>query len=244
MIGVKVLIIDGDPEYYQKEVQLFRQAHAIVEVDNSGQNGLKRFYEWRPDLVILDISITQSDGWELCSLLCGISDTPVIVISSIRDDDMAVRAMQMGAGDFLVKPFRPHILLVRSQAVLRRTNHKHERQHSWTFQDSHISIDLDRRRVFADGEQVHLTKTEYRLLVYLLHNAGQVLSTNRILENVWGPGYNNRTASVYVYISRLRHKLERDPRQPRYLHTEHGIGYWFDTRKNVNAHLNGNGQKV
>ena len=236
MVDVKVLIIDSDPEFCQKVAQLFGQSGADVKIETSGQQGLMQFYEWRPDLVILDISMAQSDDWEVCGLLCSISDSPVIILSSIRDDDMLVRALDMGAADFLTKPFNLDILPARARAALRNTNNNHAGQHSWSYQDSRIGIDLGRRRVLVDGKPVGLTKTEYRLLAYLLRNAGQVLSIDRILENVWGTGYRDSSASVHVYISRLRKKLEADPQRPRYLQTEYGLGYRFETRKNGNAH--------
>ncbi len=228
MDGVKVLIIDDVPEYYQKVAQLFDQAGAEAEVETNRQQALKQFYEWRPDLVILDISMAQSNDWEVCRLLCNISNSPVIVLSSIRNNDVLVRALELGAADYLTKPFSSDIMLARARVALRKANNNHSWRQSLSYQDKHIGIDLGRRQVIVDGEPVHLTKTEYRLLAFLLHNAGQVLSINQILHNVWGTGYREGTASVHVYVSRLRKKIEKDPQKPRYLLSEYGRGYRFE----------------
>ena len=227
MEGVKILIIDDAPDYYQKVTQLFGQAGAEVKVEINRRQGLKHFYQWRPDLVILDISKAQSNDWEVCRLLCSITDSPVIVLSSISNNDVLVQALAMGAADYLTKPFSSDIMLARAGVALRNANNNHSRRQSLSYQDKHIGIDLGRRRVIVDGEPVHLTKTEYRLLAYLLRNAGRVISINQILQNVWGTGCRESTASVHVYVSRLRKKIEKEPQKPRYLLSEYGRGYRF-----------------
>jgi two-component system KDP operon response regulator KdpE len=151
------------------------------------------------------------------------------MLTAIRDDDAVVRALDMGAVDFVNKPFSPKVLLARARAALRLPASVPEPPAETTgYEDGYLVVDTDARRVYVKATRLSLTKTEYELLTYLVANRGQVLTFEQILDQVWGAGYSRSTDYVHVYVSRLRRKIEEDPRQPRYLLTERGVGYRFE----------------
>ena len=227
MQGKKVLLVDDD--VYIREVvrRVFVRVGADVTVASDGQEGLQKFFEAQPDLVILDIMMPNMDGWETCRQIRLTSDTPVVLLTSLSSDDEIVRGLEAGADDFVSKPFKPDVLLARSRAVLRRAKPSSVSEAVKQYQDQHLFVDMENRRVLAGSHRISLTPTEYRLLVYMLRNAGRVLSFTQILENVWGDEYRDSPNYVHVYISHLRQKLEKDPRDPKYFVSEHGTGYRF-----------------
>lgn len=227
MLGKKVLLIDDDVYIREVTRRVFIRADAQVEVAADGQSGLARFFEFQPDLVILDIIMPVMDGWEACRQIRRVSEIPVILLTSLSSDDEIVRGLEAGADDFVSKPFKPEVLVARARAVLRRGKPTTMGGVVHSYQDDYISVDLDNRRVTVDNKRVNLTPTEYRLLVYMIRNAGQALTFAQVLENVWGDEYKDSPNYVHVYISHLRQKLEKDPSQPRYFISEHGLGYRF-----------------
>ena len=228
MQGKRILIIGNDPHRTPELKRSFDREGAESCIAADSQEGLRRFFKWQPSLIVLDLPATRPDGWDILRQICQIAATPVIVLSDKDDEEDIIRALDMGAFDYLSLPVSPQVLLARARAALRWTDSLSGQIESWNYHDPHVSIDLGLRRVLVAGEQVHLTKKEYQLLAYLLSNAGRVLSFRRILENVWGAGYEKSIASVHVYVSRLRQKLEPDPSHPRYLRTEYGVGYRFE----------------
>jgi two-component system KDP operon response regulator KdpE len=198
-----------------------------VTVSSDGQDGLEKFFATQPDLVVLDIMMPAMDGWETCRQIRLVSDTPVILLTSLSSDEEIVRGLEAGADDFVSKPFRPDVLLARARAVMRRARPLSEQELIRRYADGYLTVDLENRRVTVTNRRVNLTPTEYRLLIYLIRNAGKVLSFTQILENVWGEEYRDSPNYVHVYISHLRQKLERDPHNPQYFVSEHGTGYQF-----------------
>jgi two-component system KDP operon response regulator KdpE len=225
MRGQKVLVIDDDANIVQLLVHTFSQAGAQVYIATSGEDGLRQFYVHRPDLVILDVIMPEMNGWQVCSRIRQISQVPIIFLSAIDGEDNVVHGLNVGAVDYVTKPFSPQVLVARARAALRRTELASGMEKSKTYRDNYLTIDLDERRVLVGEERVKLTGTEFRLLTYLLENAGRVLSFGQILENVWGWEYRDSVNYVHVYVWHLRKKLEEDPRNPQYLLTEHGVGY-------------------
>jgi len=180
----------------------------------------------RPDLVLLDVGLPEMNGFEVLKAIRLFSDVPVIMLT-VRDDELSkVQGLELGADDYVTKPFSHLELLARVRAVLRRTQTL-PLSHEQPFVSGDIQVDFARREVTVRGQPVALTGTEYRLLYHLVRNAGQVLTHETLLARVWGREYTDEISYLKSYINRLRHKLERDPRHPEYILTEYGVGYWF-----------------
>lgn len=227
-----ILIIDDDKSLCQSlEIGLRRNGAEVLTATN-GKSGLQKFYERHPDLVVLDIRMPEMDGWEACRLIRLVSDTPIIMLTSVSQENEIVRGLRKGADDYVTKPFSHAILSARIEALLRRTNGQRVSDDD-TYEDGHLHIDLTNRIVMKNEERIKLSSTEFRLLEYLFENAGRTLSYESILTNVWGWECQQSVEYVHVYTSRLRTKLERDPRQAEYIVTEHGFGYGFFKRSKI-----------
>ena len=227
----KILIIDDDVNLGQTIKLTFARTGAEVFTAVDGRDGLRQFYEYRPDLVILDVRMPDINGSETCRQIRLLSNVPIIMLTTLDNDEDVIRGLDYGADDFVTKPFSRDVLLARARAVLRRSEQLAEPEDQQSYNDSYLLIDLRKHRVQVDGQAVQLSSTEFRLLAYLLQNAGQVLTYQNILDKVWGWEYQDSIDYVHVYVSHLRRKLEADPRNPRYLLTERGIGYRFERRK-------------
>ena len=177
----------------------------------------------QPDLVILDLGLPDGDGVDLVRELRGWTGIPVLILSARSDEANKVRALDAGADDYLAKPFSMLELVARVRALLRRSQRPADAGPVLRFGD--VELDLARRQVQRQGQPVHLTPIEYRLLTYLAANAGRVLTQRQLLAEVWGPNHTEHAHYLRVYMTNLRRKLEADPAQPRYLLTESGVGY-------------------
>ncbi len=228
MKGKKILVIDDDTAMCQMLEILFTMEGAFVLTANDGREGLHKFFEERPHLVMLDIHMPHMNGWETCRQIRLLSDVPIIMLTRLNSDAEIIRGLGAGADDFISKPFNTSVLLARTRAVLRRVTKTAVPTPPTRYADGYLTIDLERREVFVQSEPVKLTATEFQLLTFLLKNAGRTLSYEQILENVWGWEYRESIDYVHVYISHLRRKLEKDARKPLYLVTVHSIGYRFD----------------
>lgn len=197
----------------------------------NGLEALALFQSQTIDLVVMDLMMPYMDGLETIRRLRNHSLVPVIVLSALGQEEDKIQALNLGADDYLTKPFGVGELLARIQAVLRRTQGGTGTAVSATTRLVHgeLIIDLERREVTSHGQSLELTPTEYLLLAYLMQNAGKVLPHRTILQHIWGSEYGQETEYLRVYIGRLRQKIEPDPTTPRYLHTERGIGYRFGT---------------
>ena len=224
----KILVIDDDPELLELVRLLFARAGAHVLTALDARQGLRQFYDHRPDLVILDLMMPGLDGWDTCQRLRELSEVPIIMLTALNQTDSIVRGLDHGADDYVTKPFANRVLLARARARLRRAELSAPGQKPLVYDDGYLAIDLDRRRVRADRRPVELTPTEYSLLAYLLKHASRVLTHEQILERIWGPECLDSTHYVHVYVHRLRQKLEQDPEHPRYILTEPGVGYRFE----------------
>jgi len=228
MQGKKILVIDDDPVLRDMIAQTFKPTDSVVVTAYDGASGLREFYAQQPDLVILDIMMPSMDGWEVCRRIRQLTDVPVIMLTALNEDEDVIRGLDAGADDFVNKPFNPKVLLARARAALRRGDTTPIKPRGFVYQDDHLHIDLDDRLVEVLGERIKISPKEYRLLAYLVENRGRVCTSQQILEHVWGWAYQDSVDYVHVYMSHLRRKLEPDPRNPRYLQTEHGVGYRFD----------------
>ena len=224
----KILVIDDDPSLRQLITLTFVSQGCQVLSAANGSEGLRVFYEQRPDLIILDIMMPELDGWTVCAQIRQLSNVPIILLTSLGSEQDIIRGLEGGAVDYVVKPFSPKVLVARAKASLRQAYQTPTPPKLTTLSDEYLTIDLVTCRVLVKNEPVKLSATEYRLLAYLVQNANQVLTTEQILENVWGLEYRESSDYVHVYISHLRRKIEADPKQPRYILTEYGIGYYFE----------------
>lgn len=198
--------------------------YQVVEAATA-REGLMQVAGRNPELILLDLGLPDMDGLEVTRTLRRSTSNPVIVISARGLEQDKVAALDLGADDYLTKPFSEPELLARIRAALRRAASPAGGGASETFESGELRIDLVRRVVHRGGREVHLTPTEFRLLATLVRNAGQVVTHRRLLHEVWGANYQEHTHYLRVYMAQLRHKLERDPTRPRLLATEPGVGY-------------------
>lgn len=224
----KILIVDDDPMLSELiSYNLESEGYTIVRAGD-GREGLRKFEAEAPDLVILDVSMPKLDGWQVCERIRAVSDTPVMMLTAQGREEDVIRGLDLGADDYLTKPFQVRVLLARIRAALRRARLSPAPAPEITYSDDYLTIDLENRRVTVDGEATKLTPTEYKLLAFLVQNKGRVLTFRQILENVWGFEYIDDIDYLRVYIWHLRKKLERDSKNPVYLLNELSTGYRFE----------------
>lgn len=192
-----------------------------------GREALRKAREDLPDLILLDVMLPDLDGFEVLRRIREESDVPVIMLTAKGDEEDRVRGLELGADDYVPKPFGPRELVSRVRAVLRRTETVRGQSRGPIQIDERLKIDFDRREIWVNGELVNLRPTEYRLLYHLVQNAGWVLTHDQILTKVWGYEYQDEPHYVRLYVNYLRQKLEEDPANPKYILTERGVGYRF-----------------
>lgn len=202
----------------------------------AANNGLEALDEVRkhiPDLIVLDVMMPELDGFETLRMLREFSNVPVIMLTAKGEEEDRVFGLELGADDYVTKPFSARELTSRVKAVLRRVSSVIEPGEAILKIDERLQVDFNQREVIVEGEAVKLRPTEYRLLHYLIENAGWTLTHEQILANVWGYEYRDEAHYVRLYVNYLREKIEADPSDPKYILTERGVGYRFvDFRKN------------
>lgn len=198
-----------------------------------GYEALEKVRTEMPDLVLLDVMLPDLDGFEVLKLIRESSSTPVIMLTAKGEEDDRVRGLELGADDYITKPFSPRELVSRVKAVLRRVEATSLTAKNEIIQvDDRLKIDFGRREVWVEGNLVKLRPTEYRLLYHLVQNAGWVMTYEQLLTKVWGYEYRDEEHYVRLYVNYLRQKIEEDPSNPKYILTERGVGYRFvDFRK-------------
>jgi two-component system, OmpR family, KDP operon response regulator KdpE len=220
--GTRVLVVDDEPAILRTVRANLGRRGFEVDVATTAEEAIARAATG-PDLIVLDLGLPDRDGLDVIQAIRRRSDTPIIVLS-VRDSEKAkVQALDLGADDYLTKPFGVEELVARVRVALRHSSRSASADEQ--FHTGDLTVDLDRRRVLVDGDEVRLTPTEYELLVVLVRNADRVVTDARLLQQVWGPEYGDEDHYLHVYVARLRKKLERDPQNPRYLRTEPGVGY-------------------
>jgi DNA-binding response OmpR family regulator len=193
----------------------------------TGQQAIQQLRDAFPDLILLDVMLPDLDGFNVLKTVREISDVPVIMLTAKGEEEDRVRGLELGADDYVTKPFSPRELVSRVRAVLRRTEAIKPGARTLIEVDDRLKIDFDRRRVWVDDELISLRPTEYRLLYHLVQNAGLVLTHDQILIKVWGYEYRDEPHYVRLYVNYLRKKIEKDPANPKYILTERSIGYRF-----------------
>ncbi len=223
----RILVVDDEERMVRFiRLNLEHDGFQVIEAYN-GMQALERMRTNLPDLVLLDVMMPDIDGFEVLRTIREVSQVPVIMLTAKGEEDDRVRGLELGADDYITKPFSPREMVSRVRAVLRRTETTTATTHGLIEVDEHLKIDFDRREVWLDGELVQLRPTEYRLLYYLVQNAGWVLTHDQILAKVWGYEYRDEPHYVRLYINYLRKKIEEDPANPKYILTERGVGYRF-----------------
>jgi len=223
----KILVIE-DEERMARFIRLnLEQDGFQVEEALNGKDGLDKIRTFMPDLILLDIMLPDIDGFELLKMIREINTVPVIMLTAKGEEEDKVRGLELGADDYITKPFSPRELVSRVKAVLRRTESTGLSADEVIQVDDRLKIDFNRREIWVDGKLVKLRPTEYRLLYHLVQNAGWVLTYDQILSRVWGYEYRDEPHYVRLYINYLRQKLEKDPSNPKYILTERGVGYRF-----------------
>ena len=227
-MGDKILIVDDDPISIELiEHGLQSEGYQTLSAKD-GQEAMRVFFNNQPDLVVLDVTMPKLDGYEVCRRVREISDTPIIMLTAMTGEEAIIKGLDMGADDYLTKPFRVGELLARIRATLRRVRAEPGPAETITYSDDHMSIDLDARRVTVKGEIIKLTPTEYKLLAMLVRNKGRLLEFRQLLEGVWGFEYIDDIDYLRVYIWYLRRKLEPNPQKPIYILNELNTGYRFE----------------
>ena len=227
-VAERILVVDDEYLVLELIRRSLEQANYEVTLAADGSAALQLFHKVQPHLVVLDLMMPGMSGWEVCSRLRAFSTVPIIMLTALTAQEDIIKGLNAGADDYVVKPFQGKELLARVQAVLRRTRMSPpSKDLALRFGGGDLVIDSSNRRVLAYGEMVDLTPTEYDLLLFMAQSAGRILPTATIFEKVWSYDAEASQNSVKWYVWRLRNKIEKDPRDPRFIVTERGIGYRF-----------------
>ena len=223
----RILVVDDEERMVRFiRLNLEHDGFQVFEAYN-GNQAINQIRSNLPDLVLLDVMMPDIDGFEVLRMLRESNTVPVIMLTAKGEEEDRVRGLEMGAADYITKPFSPRELVSRVRAVLRRTEMSDASTHGLIEVDERLKLDFDRHEVWVEGELVKLRPTEYRLLYHLVKNAGWVLTHDQILTKVWGYEYRDEPHYVRLYINYLRQKIEKDPANPKYILTERGVGYRF-----------------
>jgi two-component system KDP operon response regulator KdpE len=222
-----ILVVDDESRMIRfVRMNLELEGFQVAEA-GSGIDALDKVRDELPDLVLLDVMMPEMDGFETLERLREISTVPVIMLTVKGDEGDRIRGLELGADDYVTKPFSPRELASRIRAVLRRAEMPSPVAKTTIDIDDQLQIDFRQREVIVDGEHIRLRPTEYRLLYHLVNNAGWVMTHEMLLSKVWGYEYRDETGLLRLYITYLRKKIEPDPSHPRYIFTERGTGYRF-----------------
>ncbi len=225
----RILVVDDEPQLTRVLRTGLTSRGYEVRAAADGLAGFEAFNDWHPDLVITDLAMPNVDGLELCRRLRAVSAVPIIVLSAKGEEKTKVAALDLGADDFVTKPFGIDELLARVRASLRRASTPATNEATQTTLDSgDFHVDLETREITVRGKSIHLTPKEFDLLVYFIKHSGKVLTHRTVLAALWGGNYVEQNEYLRVFVGNLRKKIEPDATSPRYVLTEPWIGYRFD----------------
>jgi DNA-binding response OmpR family regulator len=232
--GIRILVVDDEPRmigFIRMNLEL--EGHQVIEA-NSGLQALDVVRTQLPDIIVLDVMMPELDGFETLRMLREFSDIPVIMLTAKGDENDKVYGLELGADDYVTKPFGPRELSSRIKAVIRRIKSTSSSPNEAILRiDDRLSVDFNQREVIVNGEPIKLRPTEYRLLYHLIENSGWTVPHEQLLAKVWGYEYRDEAHYVRLYVNYLREKIEEDPSNPKYILTERGVGYRFvDFKKN------------
>jgi len=229
----RILVVDDEPQLTRVLRAGLKSRGFDVRAAADGLAGFEAFNDWHPDLVITDLAMPNVDGLELCRRLRAVSQVPIIVLSAKGEEKTKVEALDLGADDFVTKPFGIDELLARVRASLRRANAPPTNEATPTMLDSgDFHVDLESREITVRGKRIHLTPKEFDLLVYFIKHSGKVLTHRTLLAALWGGNYVEQNEYLRVFVGNLRKKIEPDAATPQYILTEPWIGYRFNSGQN------------
>lgn len=221
----RILIVDDEPRFVRLiEANLQTEGYQVLKASN-GKQAVEETAAHKPDMVLLDVMMPEMDGFQACARIREFSNVPIIMLTAKGDEDQRIKGLNLGADDYIVKPFSAGEMLARVRSVLRRAKTASQEAGETVFTRGDLQIDFARAEVRLAGELVSLSATEYRLLLQFAHAAGRILTAEDLLRNVWGEEYSEEKEILWVSISRLRQKLEKDPKQPEMIVTHSGAGY-------------------
>jgi len=224
-----ILVIDDDLALRQLVASTLKQEGYQVLTAADGQEGLRQMYQGHPDLLILDIIMPAMDGWTVCQRVREVSNIPIIMLTAQSEPEEIVKGLDLGADDYLVKPFEMSVLLARVRANLRRAaSEPTVMRRNVVYSDDYLTVNFDEHRVTVRGEPVRLTPTEFNLLAHLVEASPRIVPYRELLEQTWGFEYIDDIDYLRVYIWHLRRKLEPNPKEPTYIINELGVGYRFE----------------
>ncbi len=230
-----ILVVDDEPRMVKfVRMNLELEGYRVAEAGD-GLEALDKVRDELPDLVILDVMMPGMDGFETLKRIREVSTVPVIMLTVKGEEDDRIRGLELGADDYITKPFSPRELASRIKAVLRRVEMATPRQENLIVVDDDLTIDFQSREVIARGKRIKLRPTEYRLLYHLVNNAGWTMTHEMLLSKVWGYEYREESHLLRLYITYLRQKIEPDPSHPKYILTQRGVGYRFVDFKHRNG---------
>lgn len=225
--AITVLVVEDD-KYIMSLITMFLKDEGYKTiVSSTGKEAVSLFYSNNPDIILLDLGLPDMDGMEVITRIREKSNVPVIVVSAREEESEKIHALDLGADDYMTKPFHMGELLARIRVAERKLNNMASLVNKEKFICDYLTVDYSKGIVFVDDEEVHLTPTEYKLLNLLIANRGKVLTHNYILNQIWGYGDVGDAKSLRVFMASLRRKIERDTANPRFILTQVGIGYRF-----------------
>ena len=226
-MSARIAVIDDEPNIRRLLSLALGHRGFTVQCAADGAAGIELVREWLPDLIVLDVMMPEMDGFETLKAIREVSNVPVIMLTVRQSEQDRIRGLDLGADDYVAKPFSPRELLSRIRALLRRSLMPPPARKTEIVVDPDLRIDFERHEVIVRGKKVDLRPTEYRLLYHLVNNAGRLLTHETLLSKVWGREYRDEAHYLRLYITYLRQKLEQDPAHPKYILTERGLGYRF-----------------
>ncbi|WP_409342614.1 response regulator transcription factor [Paenibacillus sp. MBLB4367] len=225
--SAKILVVE-DEEEIRELIRLYLQNEGYVAVlAEDGEQALQLFEQEKPDLVVLDIVLPDTDGIELCGIIRKRSDVPIIFVTCKRESEDMISGFEAEADDYVTKPFDPAVLVARVKANLRRVLHQRKKASDEAWRDDRLYVNLQNYEVLVHGQPVPLLPKERQLLILLLKHRNQVFSVEQLYDRIWGWESDSDDRTVMVHISNLRKKIEQDPATPKYIHTVRGFGYKF-----------------
>ena len=225
----KILIVEDEDSVLDPLELLLSKEGFSIETARNGREGLDKFWKVSPDLVLLDIMLPEVSGTEVCRQIRAKSNVPIIMLTAKDTEVDKVVGLELGADDYIVKPYSKAELVARIKAVLRRGLSEHTSADGGVITAGPASIDVDRHAVSIGGENISLPLKEFELLEFLVRNSGRVLTRTQLIDRVWGSDYFGDTKTLDVHVKRLRAKIEKDPANPTYIQTIRGLGYKFES---------------
>jgi len=224
-----VLVVDDEPQIVRAlRINLSARGYQVLTA-HDGASALRAAAEAKPDVVVLDLGLPDLDGTDVIAGLRGWTTVPILVLSARTDSSDKVEALDAGADDYVTKPFGMDELLARLRAAVRRSAASSADGEEAVVETASFTVDLAAKKVHRNGQEVHLTPTEWGVLEVLVRNRGRLVAQKQLLQDVWGPQYATESHYLRVYLAQLRRKLEPEPSRPRHLLTEPGMGYRFET---------------